>query len=1000
MTLSDLVARHARERPDAPAYVSPDECMTWREYDERAARLAGVLGGLGLERGSRVAVILRDGPAVHTAFVAIERAGLVIVGIGPRAGDREIEHLITRTAAQAWITDAEHAPLAARLGIPVVAPDSRTVAMATASAPNAPIAADEVWLLNSTSGTTGLPKCVVHDQQRWFAFHDFAVAAADLDARDVFMSVLPAPFGFGIWTAHVTPTVVGAPTVVMPRFDATLALELIQRERVTVLAAVSTQFVMLLNAPDLAEYDLSSLRVLFTGGEMVPYHRAAEFEERTGCTVLQFYGSNETGALSRTTLDDPRERRLRTTGRVLPEMHVRLFSEDGVDVTASGGPGIAACKGPVNCRGYYDDPEANARLYTADGWMLTGDFCTIDAEGYLTVSGRASDFIIRGGKNISAAQVEDEVSSHPAVALAAAVATPDAVFGERVCAYVELHPGAALDLDALREHLAARGVGKELWPERLVILDALPRASGGKVAKGALRDHARALVDTASGRLEGARIGVGDHASPSGVTVLRFLGIPYAAPPVAEARFRAPRPAEPWAGIRAAHAFGPAAPQGAGVRSRLPSFSVADTDEDCLTLNVWTPATTGRRPVLVWLHGGAYLSGGSAMGVFDGARLAAEGDCVVVTANYRLGALGYLAVDPDEDGDANCGLRDQVAALAWVHEHADAFGGDADRITVFGESAGAGSILHLMALRDPPAVRRAIVQSGEPRTLATDLAHQVRAALVRHLGIAPGLDALRAAPVDALLAAQDAVFAELGSATGLMPFHPCFDQLVDVDPIAGAGAGRGRDIDLVIGNTRDELRLFADPRARDLDDAGLARLVARLGGPGTDPDAVLAAYRRDDPERAPGAIWEAARTDAVLRVPALRVADAHTRAGGATFVYRFDWEAPGIGAAHAVDVPFTFGTFDRDGWGEAVGADARAHALSRDLRAAWVAFAHTGDPSHGGIGTWPAHDPETRPTLLLASPCRVALDPAGEARAVWGDEDAVGESGSAEPVGS
>jgi carboxylesterase type B len=162
-------------------------------------------------------------------------------------------------------------------------------------------------------------------------------------------------------------------------------------------------------------------------------------------------------------------------------------------------------------------------------------------------------------------------------------------------------------------------------------------------------------------------------------------------------------------------------------------------------------------------------------------------------------------------------------------------------------------------------------------------------------------------------------------------------------------------------------------------------MLARLGGPGVDPEAVLAAYRRDDPHRAAGAIWEAARTDAVLRVPALRVADAHARCGGATYVYRFDWEAPGIGAAHAVDVPFTFGTFDRDGWGEAVGADARADGLSADLRAAWLAFAETGDPSHPGIGAWPRHDPEARPTLLFDAPCRVELDPDGAARAVWGD---------------
>ena len=274
--------------------------------------------------------------------------------------------------------------------------------------------------------------------------------------RDIFMSVLPAPFGFGIWTAHVTPTLLGAPCAVMPRFDADVCLALIERERVSVLAAVSTQFMMMLEAATLDDRDLSSLRVLFTGGEMVPYRRAAEFEERTGCAVLQFYGSNETGALSRTSLSDDREHRLRTAGRVIPEMQVRLFADDGRDITATGGPGIAACRGRVTCLGYYDDDAANERLYSPDGWMLTGDYCTIDTDGYLTVSGRASDFIIRGGKNISAAQVEDEVATHPSVALAAAVAMPDTVFGERVCVYVEQRPDTPR-ADARRALRAPRG---------------------------------------------------------------------------------------------------------------------------------------------------------------------------------------------------------------------------------------------------------------------------------------------------------------------------------------------------------------------------------------------------------------------------------------------------------------------------------------------------------------------------------------------------------------
>jgi acyl-CoA synthetase len=482
-TLAATIAAHASRQPDAAAFVTPDDRTTWQAYHERSEALAAALVDQGHEPGDRVAVKLADGAGVHIAFLAIEKAGCVIVGIGPRAGDREVEHLLTKTGARTLIEDEG--------SIPASGPGANRSSRA--------LTERDLWLLNSTSGTTGLPKVVMHDQARWYAFHELAVEAGDLDADDVFMSVLPAPFGFGIWTAHVTPTLLGAPCVVMPRFDADECLALIERERVSVLAAVSTQFMMMLEAPTLDDHDLSSLRVLFTGGEMVPYRRAAEFEERTGCAVLQFYGSNETGALSRTSLSDDREHRLRTAGRVIPEMQVRLFADDGRDVTATGGPGIAACKGRVTCLGYYDDDAANARLYSEDGWMLTGDYCTIDRDGYLTVSGRASDFVIRGGKNISAAQVEGEVATHPSVALAAAVAMPDPVFGERVCVYVEQRPGSVpLTLDALCDHLAARGVGKELWPERLEVLDALPRSSGGKVAKGDLRDDIRGRLDSST----------------------------------------------------------------------------------------------------------------------------------------------------------------------------------------------------------------------------------------------------------------------------------------------------------------------------------------------------------------------------------------------------------------------------------------------------------------------------------------------------------------------
>jgi acyl-CoA synthetase len=481
-TIGELVAEHARHQPDAVAFIEAGsgETMTWRDYDTRAESIASGLVAAGHSPGDRFALQMPDGPEVHAAYVGCERAGLVTVGIGPRAGDREVEHLVARTGAVALVREAHELPSG---GPPV----PRDLALGP----------DDLWMLNSTSGTTGLPKCVMHTQRRWFEFHDLAVDAADLRPDDVLASALPAPFGFGLWTAHFSPAILGAPCVVLARFSPEALLAAIENYRVTVLAAVSTQFVMMLNSPELDRYDCSSLRVLFTGGEMVPPERAAEFEARTGARVLQFYGSNETGALSRTTLRDDDQVRLHTAGRALRSMHVRLFDPDtGVDVTATGGPGVAACRGPLTCLGYWDDAEANAALVTPDGWMRTGDIVTVDppgdAVGVLRVSGRASDFIIRGGKNISAAFVEEQVASHPSVALCAAVAAPDPIFGERVCCFVVLRSGvASLSLPELTEHLAARGTGKEHWPELLVIVDGdLPRSPGGKVAKGELRDRA------------------------------------------------------------------------------------------------------------------------------------------------------------------------------------------------------------------------------------------------------------------------------------------------------------------------------------------------------------------------------------------------------------------------------------------------------------------------------------------------------------------------------
>jgi acyl-CoA synthetase len=507
-TLSDAVRRNADHSPDRCAYADdPGAALTWREFDCSADALAEQLVGAGVQRGDRVAVWHGDSTAIHLLFVAIERCGAVVVGIGARAGTREVAAILHTSRPKLLISDQQRsdmatqaaAAVAAEFSVPSVVlahdaifprPDVDTTSKAVRA--ESQLGPDDVFLINSTSGTTGLPKCVVHTQNRWYYFHQKAVANGELTSDDILLPVIPTPFGFGLWTSHTTPIYLGATAVILKRFTAKATCDAIARHKVTVLCCVSTQLTMLMSDRTCQDYDLSSLRVVFTGGEALPYRPAAEFEELTGAKILQFYGSNETGLLSGTTLRDSRERRLRTGGRIVPEMAVRLFDGDQ-DVTATG-RGQPACRGPATSLGYLDGTDHD-KLFTRDGWMRMGDICEIDADGYLSVTGRTSDFILRGGKNISAAQVEDAAMTHPAIAIAAAVAMPDPVFGEKVCLYVELTDAQRIDLPELVEYLLAQGVSKELLPERLIALDELPRSSGAKIAKGLLREDIRARME-------------------------------------------------------------------------------------------------------------------------------------------------------------------------------------------------------------------------------------------------------------------------------------------------------------------------------------------------------------------------------------------------------------------------------------------------------------------------------------------------------------------------
>lgn len=508
-TLSDAVRRNAERRPGRTAYCDQRDdlattTLTWPEFDAAATALARQLAEHGVRRGDRIGVWHGDSAALHVLFVGVERCGAVVVGIGARAGAREVAQLLVATEPKLVICDHQRGVAAAGVvggrTVLVLRDDLRLDdrgGRPGAVGVRSQLGPDDVFLINSTSGTTGLPKCVVHTQNRWHYFHQKAVGNGQLTPEDVFLPVIPMPFGFGIWTSHTTPIYLGAMAVILRRFTTAAVCEAVARHRVTVLCCVSTQLTMLMADPDTRGYDLSSLRVVFTGGEALPYRPAAEFEELTGATILQFYGSNETGVLSGTTLDDPPRQRLRTGGRIIPEMSVRLFDGDR-DVTETG-RGQPACRGPATSLGYLSGLAGDAdhdALFTRDGWMRMGDICQIDSDGYLTVTGRTSDFILRGGKNISAAQVEDAAMTHPALAVTAAVAMPDPVFGEKVCLYAELVDERRIELPALVEHLLALGVSKELLPERLIVLDELPRSSGGKVAKGQLREDIRRRMET------------------------------------------------------------------------------------------------------------------------------------------------------------------------------------------------------------------------------------------------------------------------------------------------------------------------------------------------------------------------------------------------------------------------------------------------------------------------------------------------------------------------
>lgn len=490
------------------------------------------------------------------------------------------------------------------------------------------------------------------------------------------------------------------------------------------------------------------------------------------------------------------------------------------------------------------------------------------------------------------------------------------------------------------------------------------------------------IVETTHGKVRGySRRGV-----------IKFKGIPYAAPPIGKLRFKAPAPVEPWNDVLDATKYSPVSIQPPSALEAQFGEPLPQSEADCLTLNIWTQGLdNGKRPVMFWIHGGGFITGNGAS--LDGARLVLRGDVVVVSINYRLGYLGFFYMPDMPDTTANAGLLDMVAALEWVKENISNFGGDPNNVTIFGESAGGMAVSSLLALPSAKGLfHRAIPQSGAANKFSYNpiSAIKVYEELIQKLGVEKGdIDALWKLPVENFIVPQ---MDTTGFRASGLRVGPVVDESTLPDhPLEAISKGFAKDIDVFIGSNLDENKLFLmwNPKAFELTEDGLYKTVNAITRfikqKESKAKEIIDGYRKL--RKTPRDIVDAILTDYTFRIPSIRLAEEQSKYQKNIYMYLFTWQSSfgggKYGAMHALELPFVFGLFgDRD-IGIFPGRTEETQRLSEQMMDAWIAFARSGNPNHENIPEISPYDKENRATILFDKDVTIEQDPYGNERAVW-----------------